>query len=114
MSKLVVGALWLFIFLMIVIGNATHLDRSKLYESPTPVCYLHFCSIPTLLTKYCSTGVGLARIISSLGSGVNTSGSGLPSQSPSFPMCSFFSGAVAQLNVMRVHGGGSLSIDLAL
>jgi len=35
-AKLFVGLMWLFIILMVVIGNATHADKRELYESPTP------------------------------------------------------------------------------
>ncbi|KAG6874491.1 hypothetical protein C0995_010401 [Termitomyces sp. Mi166 len=35
-TRIIVCLVWLFIILMVVIGNATHADRRRLYESPTP------------------------------------------------------------------------------
>ncbi|KAF5385891.1 hypothetical protein D9615_002585 [Tricholomella constricta] len=35
-AKIIIGLVWSFVFLMIVLGNAIHADKSKLYQSPTP------------------------------------------------------------------------------
>ncbi|KAF9467367.1 hypothetical protein BDZ94DRAFT_1249167 [Collybia nuda] len=35
-AKVIIGLVWLFIILMVVIGNATHSDKNDLYQSPTP------------------------------------------------------------------------------
>ncbi|RDB16862.1 hypothetical protein Hypma_002509 [Hypsizygus marmoreus] len=40
-AKVMVCLVWLFVLLMIVIGNATHSDKHELFESPTPYwCWL--------------------------------------------------------------------------
>jgi len=35
-AKIIISLVWLFIFLMVVIGNAVHSDKHALYQSPTP------------------------------------------------------------------------------
>lgn len=39
-AKIIIGLVWLFIILMVIIGNALHSDKSELYQSPTPVSAL--------------------------------------------------------------------------
>lgn len=36
-AKVIISLVWLFIILMVVIGNALHSDKHALYQSPTPV-----------------------------------------------------------------------------
>lgn len=35
-AKIIVALIWIFVILMVIVGNATH-DGRSLYQSPTPV-----------------------------------------------------------------------------
>lgn len=51
-AKIIICLVWLFIFLMVVIGNAIHSDKNELYQSPTPVSPAPLSSERAVLNKH--------------------------------------------------------------
>ena len=104
----IIGAIWVFIGLLTLLGNVLN-DRAKEgFERPTPVIPLYSTTFLSLLMNVlCSTGAGLGNLSSCGGSLVNTCGSGSRSSSLSLPTFPSISGAVETSSLMVIHGGSS-------
>ena len=109
----IIGAIWVFIGLLTLLGNVLN-DRAKEgFERPTPVIPLYSTTFLSLLMNLlCSTGAGLGNLSSCGGSLVNTCGSGSHSLSRSSPTFPSISGAAEISPLILVHGGSSPYLSL--
>ena len=104
----IIGAIWVFVGLLTLLGNVLNDRASEGFERPTPVIPLNLTTFLSLLMNLlCSTGAGLGNRSSCGGSLVNTCGSGSHFLSLSSPTSPSISGAAETSPLMMIHGGSS-------
>ena len=104
----IIGAIWVFIGLLTLLGNVLNNRAGEGFERPTPVIPLYSTTFLSLLMNLlCSTGAGLGNLFSCGGFLVNTCGSGSHFLSLSSPMFPSIYGAVETSPLMMIHGGSS-------
>ena len=104
----IIGIIWLFIGLLVLLGNVLNNGAREGFERPTPVIpFYSTIFLSLLMNLLCSTGAGLGSLSSCGGSLVNTCGFGSRFLSPSSPISRSISGAVETSLLMMFHGGSS-------
>ena len=104
----IVGIIWFFISLLILLGNVLNDGAGEGFERPTPVIpFYSAIFLSQLMNLLCSTGAGLGNRSLCGGSSVNTYGSGSRSLSPSSHTFPSISGAAETSPLMALHGGSS-------
>jgi hypothetical protein len=112
----IIGIIWFFIGLLILLGNVLNNGARVGFERPAPVSpFYSTIFLSLLMNLLCSTGAGLGILSSCGGSWVNTCGSGLHSLSLSSPTSPSISGAAETSPLMMFRGGSSpYSVRLTL